>query len=93
LDQYNGKQKNTNSTWANQLFIPKTHQAVEGIVSYILANPATLITMPEGTGTDYKEDLMKAKSQNQLLNFVWRKTMNMPSKLEIWGKQVVLFGT
>ncbi len=69
------------------LFIPKTHEAVEMLSAFLMGSNQTIKAEAEG-----KEDTNKALVVSKYLDFVWRKTLKIKSKLATWIKQAILFG-
>ena len=69
------------------LFIPKSHEAVELLAAFLSGHNQTISAEPEG-----KEDTLKAGIIEKLLDFQWRKVLRARSKLLTWIKQTLLFG-
>ena len=76
----------TNPFLAN-LFIPKSHEAVELLAAFLSGPNQSISAEPEG-----KEDTLKAGIIEKLLNFQWRKVLKARSKILTWIKQTILFG-
>ncbi len=84
---YMSKIDTTKNPFLANLFIPKVHEAVELLSSY-LAGPNQSITA-EGEG---KEDTEKAVLAAKLLSFQWTKELNAREHIIKWIKQAEIFG-
>jgi hypothetical protein len=77
----------TKNPFLSNLFIPKTHEAVE-LLSAFLAGPNQSIQC-EAEGVD---DTAKARVAEKLLEFQWRKVLGARQKIVTWIKQMLCFG-
>jgi hypothetical protein len=73
--------------YLSNLFIPKTHEAVELLSAFLIGNNQTISAEPEGNG-----DEVKACFAEKLLDFQWRKTLSARHEVLIWVKQAATFG-
>lgn len=77
----------TDNPYLSNLFIPKTHEAVELLAAF-LSGPNQSITA-EGEGA---EDVQKGVMVAKWLEYMWRKTIKARHKIIVWLKQAILFG-
>lgn len=77
----------TRNPYLANLFIPKTHEAVELLTAFLVGPNQSINVEPEG-----KDDTMKAGVMEKWLEFQWRKTLNARAKILIWIKQMIVFG-
>lgn len=76
----------TNPFLAN-LFIPKTHEAIELLASFFVGSNQSISVEAEG-----KDDVLKENIVKKLLEFQWRKTIKARDKIVTWVKQGEMFG-
>lgn len=69
------------------LFIPKSHEAVELLASFLIGPNQSIQVEAEGPDDTLKED-----SVRKLLDFQWRKTIKARDRLIVWIKQAEMFG-
>ena len=69
------------------MFIPKSHEAVELLAAFLIGSNQSINVEAEG-----KEDVIKEPLIQKWLDFQWRKTLNMRQKLLSWIKQGIIFG-
>ncbi len=69
------------------LFIPKTHESVELLTSFLIGENQSIAAEPEG-----KEDTKKAMVVGKLLEYQWRKVLMARNKIITWVKQGLIFG-
>jgi len=77
----------TKNPFLANLFIPKTHEAVELLASFLAGPNQTITAEAEG-----KEDTQKAIIVKKWMEYQWRKVLKARSKLITWIKQAILFG-
>jgi len=85
---YNTYSEDMNFPWQNNVFVPKTHQAVELLASFLVARNPTLRARPQMV-----DDIEKVPRVQKLLTFQWRNPMKMRPKVMSWVKSAILFGT
>ncbi len=74
--------------YLSNLFIPKTHEAVEMLAAFLIGSNQTVSASPEnGSG-----DTIKAKVAGKWLDFMWRKVLKARIKVLVWIKQGIIFG-
>lgn len=86
LKMYDSKIEAQTNPYLSNLFIPKTHEAIEYLASYFAGVNQVVIARPE-TGVDVN----KAKVAGKLLDFQWRKELRARVKVATWIKQCLLF--
>jgi hypothetical protein len=74
--------------FVSNLFIPKTHEAVELLAAFLIGNNQSITAAPEEGSTN----TMKAKVAGKYLEFLWRKTLKARLKILVWIKQAIVFG-
>lgn len=74
--------------FVSNLFIPKTHEAVELLAAFLIGNNQSVNASPEQGA----ENTMKAKVAGKYLEFVWRKVVKARLKILVWIKQGIVFG-
>jgi len=79
---------NRNNPYLANLFVPKTHEAVEILTAFLVGSNQTIRAKPAKVGSTYK-----AEPIQKLLQFQWQKVLRAREKIEIWAKEAVLFGT
>lgn len=72
----------------SNLFIPKTHEAVELLSAFLIGTNQSISATPENGSSD----TMKARVAGKWLDFLWRKTLKARIKILVWIKQGILFG-
>ena len=77
----------TDNPFLANLFIPKTHEAVELLAAFLVGPNQSISASPEGT-----EDTAKAIVAEKLLEFQWRKVLKAREKIITWVKQGIIFG-
>lgn len=77
----------TRNPFLSNLFIPKTHEAVELLSAFLIGTNQSIKTAPENNGDSYK-----AQASGKLLEFLWRKELKARLKVLTWIKQGVVFG-
>jgi len=85
---YIGSTQDRAYPWLNNVFVPKTHQSVELLTSFLVAKDPTLRARPQMI-----DDISKVPLVQKLLTFQWRKQMKMREKVITWVKSSILFGT
>lgn len=78
---------NTKNPYLANLFIPKTHEAVELLAAFLAGTNQIITAEPEG-----EDDTKKAQIAEKLLAFQWRKVLNGRDKVADFIKQTILFG-
>jgi hypothetical protein len=86
MKAYDSKIEAQVNPYLSNLFIPKTHEAVEYLASYFAGINQVVIARPE-TGADVN----KARVAAKLLDFQWRKELKARIKVATWIKQCLLF--
>lgn len=72
----------------SNLFIPKTHEAVELLSAFLIGNNQSIhATAENGSSTP-----QKATVAARWLDWMWRKVLKARLKILIWIKQAVVFG-
>lgn len=72
----------------SNLFIPKTHEAVELLSAFLIGTNQNISASPEnGSG-----DTMKSRVAGKYLDFLWRKVIKARLKILVWIKQGIVFG-
>lgn len=71
----------------SNLFIPKTHEAVEFLSANLIGGNQSISASPENDG-----DYIKAQVAEKYLDFLWRKVLKVRLKVLIWIKQGITFG-
>ena len=84
---YMGNIDSTKNPYLANIFIPKTHEAVELMTAYLVGPNQSISVSPEGP-----EDNEKATIVRQWLDFVWRKTVKARDSVVAFIKQAILFG-
>jgi hypothetical protein len=79
--------KATNPFLSN-LFIPKTHEAVELLAAFLIGTNQNISASPENGSTD----TMKARVAGKWLDFLWRKVLKARLKILVFIKQMIIFG-
>ena len=85
---YNNYLEPRKSPWLSNIFIPKVHQAVELLASFLAAKDPTLRARPQNL-----DDIDKIPKVQKLLTFQWKSIMKMRTKIISMTKQSILFGT
>lgn len=85
---YTGYTQDLDFPWLNNVFVPKTHQAVELLASFLVARNPTLRARPQMV-----DDIEKVPRVQKLLTFQWKNPMKMREKVITWVKSAILFGT
>ena len=76
-----------NNPYLSNLFIPKTHEAVELLAAFLTGANQSIRADGEG-----KDDTQKAAMVGPFLSFLWRKVLNANDSIVTWIKQAILFG-
>lgn len=71
----------------SNLFIPKTHEAVELLSSFLIGTNQSIDCQPENNGDSYK-----ATVAGKWLDFLWRKEVKARLKILTLIKQGIVFG-
>lgn len=77
----------TLNPFLSNLFIPKTHEAVELLSAFLIGTNQSISASPEGNGSS-----QKASVASKWLDFLWRKTLKARMKILVWIKQGIVFG-
>lgn len=77
----------TKNPYLANLFIPKTHEAVELLAAFLSGPNQSIRAEAEG-----REDTPKAKLSGKYLEWLWRKVIKARDKISVWIKQAILFG-
>lgn len=78
----------TLNPFLSNLFIPKTHEAVELLAAFLIGTNQTVsATAENGSG-----DTLKARVAGRYLDFLWRKTLKARLKILVWIKQGIILG-
>lgn len=77
----------TLNPFLSNLFIPKTHEAVELLSAFLIGTNQSITASPEGNGSS-----QKAQVASKWLDFMWRKVVKARMKILIWIKQGIVFG-
>ncbi len=72
----------------SNLFIPKTHEAVELLAAFMIGSNQTISATPEKGA----ENTMKAQVAGKYLDYLWRKVLKARIKTLVWIKQGIVFG-
>lgn len=72
----------------SNLFIPKTHEAVELLSAFLIGSNQSISSTPENGSSD----TMKSKVAGKYLDFLWRKVIKARIKILVWIKQGIIFG-
>lgn len=72
----------------SNLFIPKTHEAVELLAAFLIGTNQNISATPE----DGSSDTTKARVAGKWLDFLWRKVLKARIKILVWIKQGIIFG-
>lgn len=72
----------------SNLFIPKTHEAVELLAAFLQGNNQTITASPENGSSSPQKAMVAAR----WLDWMWRKTLHARFKVLIWIKQAITFG-
>jgi hypothetical protein len=86
-DLYNGVLPASKHKSLSRNFVPKVHQAVETMASFLVGNNPSLFVTPVGVDDDDK-----ARFMQRLLEFQWEHDLNMKPKVLVWVKSAILFG-
>lgn len=78
----------TLNPWLSNLFIPKTHEAVELLSAFLIGTNQTV----SATAENGSSDTMKARVAGKWLDYLWRKVLKARIKTLIWIKQGIVFG-
>jgi len=73
--------------YLSNLFIPKTHEAVELLAAFLIGRNQVIDVSPEG-----EDDDESARYMQKLLDYQWRKELYARPTLLVWLKQAILFG-
>lgn len=84
---YNAHLDKISNPYLSNLFIPKTHEAVESLSAYFAGSNQTITARPEDG-----KDVQRARIGEKLLEFQWRKVLQGRRKVVRWVKQNILFG-
>lgn len=84
---YNSHLDRAANPFLANLFIPKTHEAVESLSAFFCGANQTVTARPEDG-----KDVTRAKIAEKLLEFQWRKVLKARGKVVKWIKQALLFG-
>lgn len=72
----------------SNLFIPKTHEAVELLAAFLIGTNQSITASPENGSSDTK----KALASSKWLDFLWRKVLKARLKILVFIKQGIVFG-
>lgn len=72
----------------SNLFIPKTHEAVELLSAFLIGTNQSISASPENGSSD----TMKSRVAGKYLDFLWRKVLKARIKILVWIKQAIIFG-
>ena len=72
----------------SNLFIPKTHEAVELLAAFLMGTNQSISATPENGSSD----TMKARVAGKWLDYLWRKVLKARLKILVWIKQGIVFG-
>lgn len=75
------------NSFLSNLFIPKTHEAVETLAAFLIGTNQSIDTAAENNGDSYK-----AQVAGKWLDFLWRKVVKARIKILTWIKQGIVFG-
>lgn len=78
----------TINPFLSNLFIPKTHEAVELLAAFLIGNNQSISASPENGSADTVKSRVAAK----WLDYLWRKVIRARVKILICIKQAILFG-
>lgn len=78
----------TLNPYLSNLFIPKTHEAVELLSAFLIGTKQSITTSPENGEGDTKKSMVAGK----WLDFLWRKVLHARMKVLIFIKQGIVFG-
>lgn len=72
----------------SNLFIPKTHEAVELLSAFLIGTNQSISASPENGSSD----TMKARVAGKYLDYLWRKVLKARLKILVWIKQGIVLG-
>lgn len=72
----------------SNMFIPKTHEAVELLAAFLIGSNQTV----SATAENGASDTVKARVAGRYLDFLWRKVLKARIKTLVWIKQTIIFG-
>ena len=84
---FNAHLDSASNPFLANLFIPKTHEAVESLSAFFAGANQTITARPEDG-----KDVKRARVAEKLLEYQWRKVLQGRRKVVRWIKQNVLFG-
>jgi hypothetical protein len=73
--------------YLSNLFIPKTHEAVELLAAFLVGKTQNINVEPRGAN-----DTQKAQVVAKLMEYQWERVLKARQKLIVWVKQAILFG-
>jgi hypothetical protein len=74
--------------FVSNLFIPKTHEAVELLSAFLIGDNQSIHATPENGSSNPQKALVASR----WLDFMWRKVLKARFKILIWIKQSIVFG-
>lgn len=83
---YNSFLDQVENPFLANMFIPKSHEAVELLTAFLIGANQTIQVEPEG-----KDDVKKAEVVKKWLDFVWRKIIRARDYIITWIKQSLIF--
>lgn len=78
----------TLNPFLSNLFIPKTHEAVELLSAFLIGNNQSISATPENGSSSPQKSQVAAR----WLDWMWRKVLKARIKILIWIKQAIVFG-
>src|SRR3990167_415024 len=85
--QYNSILEKAKNPFLSNLFIPKTHEAVELLTAFLVGANQSIFVSPEGA-----DDILKAPIVQKRLEFLWNKELKVRDLLVKYVKQAIIFG-
>lgn len=78
----------TLNPFLSNLFIPKTHEAVELLAAFLIGSNQSISATPENSSSN----TMKARVASKWLDYLWRKPLKARLKILVWIKQALVLG-
>ena len=87
-DAYKSVLDETKNPYLANVYLPKTHEAVETLNAFLIGVKQIIRAKPAS-----KDDTKKAEPVQRLIQYQWDKVLRARDKVETWAKQAILFGT
>ncbi len=85
---YNSLLAKRENPYLSNIFVPKTHEAVEILSAFLIGDNQLVRAKPAGVN-----DVLKSEPIQKLLQYQWDKVLRAREKIEVWAKEAVIFGT